>query len=103
MGYLFGICVHQNSELPDSDLRKKYKGRALFQGNRVVDHNFDAAMFQDLRSLPSTMEAATFADFFGSSPGHVLETADAEQAYIQADMKGIPTWICHPPDQRPKS
>ena len=55
----------------------KYKGRDVFQGNRVVDQNFDAAIFQDLDSSPSTMEAAKFADFFGSTHEHVIETADA--------------------------
>ena len=69
----------------------------------MVDPNFDAAIFQDLGSSPSTMEAAKVVDFFGSAPGHVLETADAEQAYIQAEMKGTPTWVCLPPDQRPTS
>ena len=93
MGYLFGICVQKNSELPDNDDRKKYTCRVVFQGNRVVDHNFEAAIFQDLGSSPSTMEAAKIADFFGSAPGNVLETADAEQAHIQAEMKGTPTWI----------
>ena len=27
---------------------------------------------------------------------------DAEQAYIQAEMKGDPTWICLPPEARPE-
>ena len=47
------------------------------------------------------MEASRIADFFGCAPGHEVEVADAEQAYIQAEMKGTPTWVCLPPEHRP--
>ena len=35
-GYLFGICVEKNSELPHGHPRRKFKGRVVFQGNRVT-------------------------------------------------------------------
>ena len=44
---LFGICVGKISELQDGDERKKYKHRAVFQGNRAVDQNMNDAQFQD--------------------------------------------------------
>ena len=47
------------------------------------------------------MQAAKAVDFFGCVPNHVIEVADAEQAYIQAEMKGDPTWVCLPPEARP--
>ena len=47
------------------------------------------------------MEAAKVADFYWCLPGHVVHIADAEQAYIQADMSGMPTWLCLPPEERP--
>ena len=56
-------------------------------------------MFQDLGSSPSTMEAARAADAYGAAPGHQAEVADAEQAYVQAELTGTPTWVCLPPDQ----
>ena len=37
MGYLFGICVEKNSELLAGHPSRKFKGRVVFQGNRVVD------------------------------------------------------------------
>ena len=46
MGYLFGICVEKNSELEDfvvidgkrqANPLKKFKGRVVFQGDRVVN------------------------------------------------------------------
>ena len=69
MGYIFGICVEKNSELEDGNPLKKYKGRFVFQGDRVVDQNYDAAMFHDLGSAPATMEASKAADFYGCVPG----------------------------------
>ena len=35
-------------------------------------------------------------------PGHGIEIADAEQAYIQADLHGTETWVCLPPEARSK-
>ena len=31
-GWLFGICVEKNSELPEGDPLRKMKGRVVFQG-----------------------------------------------------------------------
>ena len=101
MGYLFCICVEKNSELPDGHASKKYKGRVVFQGNRVVNQNWEAAMFQELGSSPATLEAARACDCYGCTPGNDCQIADAEQAYIQAEMKGTPTWVCLPPEAQP--
>ena len=37
MGYLFGICVERNSELDENDSMRKYKGRVVFQGDRIIN------------------------------------------------------------------
>ena len=37
---------------------------------------------------------------YGCAPGHDIEMADAEQAYVQAELRGIETWICLPPEAR---
>ena len=84
MGYLFGICVEKNSELDKSNPQRKYKGRVVFQGNRVVNQYYDAAIFQDLGSAPATLEAARIADAYGGFKDHDVDIADAEQAYVQA-------------------
>ena len=59
-------------------------------------------MFQDLGSSPANMDASRAADCYGCFPGHGIEIADAEQAYIQADLKGTETWVCLPPEARTK-
>ena len=49
------------------------------------------------------MSAGKFADAYGSMPGHIIETADGEQAYPQAKMGSTTkTWIRLPGHRRPK-
>ena len=60
-------------------------------------------MFQDLGSSPSTMEAGKAADIVGCMKGNNVQQADAEQAYVQADLNSpVPTWITLPKNQQPK-
>lgn len=58
LGRIFGIMVENGSELPKGDERRKYKYRAVFQGNQVVDQHWEAALFQDLGSSPASMDAS---------------------------------------------
>ena len=101
MGRLFGICVEKRSELPKGDKRRKYKYRVVFQGNRVVNQNWEVAIFQDLGSSPAAMEAGKAVDCYGSIDGNDCEQADAEQAYVQAELRGPPTWILLPEEAQP--
>ena len=91
MGLVFGICVQKNCEITDQP--PVYKYRYVFQGNRVRDQNWENAMFQDLGSSPASTEASRSADFYGCLPGHDVEQADAEQAYVQSLLKGPETWV----------
>ena len=70
MGMLFGFVVEKNPDLPKGDPRRKFRGRAVFQGNNVVNQNWEAAMFQDLGNAPATMEASRIADCYGCFPQH---------------------------------
>ena len=56
-------------------------------------------MFQDLGSSPATMEAAKACDAIGCVKGYNTQKADARQAYIQAKLRGAPTWVMLPEDQ----
>ena len=102
MGRLFGICVEKGSELPEGDPRRKMKYRVVFQGNRVINQNWEVAIFQDLGSSPAAMEAGKAVDFYGSFGGHDCEQADAEQAYVQAYLRGPTTWGMLPQEAWPK-
>ena len=87
MGRLFGICVQKGSELPKGDKRKKYKYRVVFGGNNILDQTWEQAVFQSLGSSPATMSAGKFMDYYSCASGNSGEQADAEQAYIQAELK----------------
>ena len=75
---------------------RKYKYRVVFQGNQVHTQNYEAAMFQDMGSQPASMEAGKATDAYGCIKRHRIEQADAEQAYIQADLVGKDTWVSLP-------
>ena len=102
VGLVFGIVVEKNHELDPSDKRRKYKGRAVFQGNNVRDEYGNWAIFAELGSSPATMEAARAADAYGLFPGHAVQQSDAEQAYTQAWLSGTETWVRLPRDQWPQ-
>ena len=93
LGRLFGIMVEKGSELNEDDPLRKYKYSVVFQGNRVIDQDWQAAIFQDLGSSPAGMEASKATDAYGCFPGHDIEQADATQAYVQAFLEGKETWV----------
>ena len=92
-GAIFDICVEKNSELPDGDPNKKFKGRVVFEGCSVKDEVNNWAIFAEIASCPATMQAAKAADAYGLIDGHSVECADGESAYTQASFVGTPTWI----------
>ena len=59
---IFDLCVEKGSELKEDDPDRKFKGRAVLQGDKVKDQNWMAANFQDLSSSPAAMEASRAAD-----------------------------------------
>ena len=64
-GRIFEICSIKGDELPEGHPDRKWKGRSVFQGNRVSDHN-DHAIFSELGSSPASMESLMFSV---ASPG----------------------------------
>ena len=79
--------------MPKGDPNSKFKGRVVFQGNNVRDQNYIWAVFQELWSCPATIEASNAADCYGCFEGNDVMQADAEQAYIQAELRGTETWV----------
>ena len=74
---------------------------SFFGGNNILDQTWEQAVFQSLGSSPSTMSAGKFLDYYSCINGNSGEQADAEQAYIQAELKGPETWVFIPPEGRP--
>ena len=52
-GYVFGLCVEKNSELAPDHPSRKYKGRVVFQGNRV-NQNWENALRSHFGSRPNS-------------------------------------------------
>jgi hypothetical protein len=103
MKIVFQICVEKDSETEKPEKDRKYKGRVVFRGNDVVDENWDIAMFQELGSAPATMTSAKVCDLHGLLEGHIVENADATQAYTQSGLGGAETWVSLPREEWPES
>ena len=101
MGTLLDFSAETNPPLPDGNSRRTYTARVVFQGNRVINQDWEAAMFLDWGNAPSTMEAPRSIGCYGCLPGHAEEQNDARHAYTQAFLKGTHTWDCLPKQQRP--
>jgi len=100
---IFDLCVEKGSELPIGHKDRKYKGRAVLQGDQVKDQNWEAALFQDLSSSPAAMEASRAADAYGMLNGNDIEVADADSAYTQSYLDSeIKTWVQIPREQWPQ-
>ena len=102
MGRLFGLCVETGSELPPEDPRRKFKCRVVFGGHNVIDQSWESAVSQNLGSSPSTMATGKFVDYYSCLEGNEGQQADAEQAYVQAELKGTETWVYIPPEGWPE-
>ena len=93
LGFIFAIVSIKNSELDESDPLRKYKARLVFSGHRITDEYGAEAVFDDLASSTTTMAATRFTVAVGHQDGWVCELADAESAYLQAELTGEATWV----------
>ena len=92
-GRIFEICSQKGSELPKGRPEQKWKGRSVFQGNKVSNEHNGHAIFAELGSSPASMEAAKIINVYGSQPNFSKQQADARQAYTQALFQGVETWV----------
>ena len=106
-GRVFGFCAIKHVEL--SAEKQKYKGRVVFEGNRVRDEEGLNAVFSEQGSSASLMPAGRFLDAVRILPDCHGEQSDAVSAYTQALLYGdgrttaIDTWVSLPPDRQPES
>ena len=78
---IFGFVVEKNTDFPLGDPRRKFTGRVVFQGSNVKNQNWENAVFSDLGSSPSSMEAGRLVDSCGLRIDYSFEQSDAIQAY----------------------
>ena len=67
---LYGICGEKGYELPPGDPRRKYKGRCVLLGDRVVNQDFETATFADMGNAHTLLDGARLTDAYGCLPGH---------------------------------
>ena len=87
------LCTQKNSELPDGSPQKKWKGRADYLGDNVLDETFNWAEFQDLGSNPPDMEAGKALDAVTFQEGYVSKSSDAIGVNDQTCLLSISTGI----------
>jgi len=67
IGALHELCMEKGSELPKGEPGRKYKGRAVFLGDRVRDQQGRIAVFEEMSSSPAALEAGKLCDFLRMS------------------------------------
>ena len=94
VGEGLGICSIKNPELPDSDTRRKYKGRSCYRTPTARDEGGAIAIFQEMASRPTTIVSLNVAIAYGLFAGHKTSVADAIKAYVQSKLNSaVPTYI----------
>ncbi|MEL7484680.1 MAG: hypothetical protein AAFN41_10025, partial [Planctomycetota bacterium] len=82
IGSIHIIVVEKGSELPEGDPQRKYKSRAVFQGNDTRDEYNQAAMFMEMSSNPAVHEASRMADFRACYEDMEVTQSDCVRAYL---------------------
>ena len=96
LGFLSGIMVEKDQtslEMIFNDI----SSTEFFRGNDAEDQNWDAAMLQEMATAPTTLEASRYSDVLSCFPGNSVEWRDVQQAYLQAEVEGTPTYVVLPP------
>ena len=75
----------------------RYKGRIVFRGDSTNDQHGASAVFQELGSSPTSVQDVNCNLAYGAVPGNATTAADAQRAYVQADLKSkFETWVSIP-------
>ncbi len=75
------LCFLKGSELPDGHPGMVYKGRGVFLGDNVKDHDIKWAVFAEIGSAHPSMGAARAVDAMSCLPGDSQRQSDAIGAY----------------------
>ena len=99
-GRVYPLCHIKNSQL--SREKWNYKGRVVFEGNRITDQDGTWAVFSEQGTSASHLSAAKFLDALARMPGNAGQDSDAMGAYTQTELLGEETWVTMPPERWPK-
>jgi hypothetical protein len=100
LGELMTIASIKHWETP---ALHKYKVRIVHRGDNVKDQDGQMAVFQELSASPSAIHTINSNMAYGCLAGHKTTMADAEQAYLQADLNSKhPNWVRIPKELWPE-
>ena len=106
-----GVSVHFGQLMTIASIKfyelaqhlQKMKGRIDYRGDCAKDEHGAAAVYQELRANPTSVQGLNACLAYGSLPGHSSSAAGAVKAYVQALLSSTyRTWIELPPELRPK-
>ena len=96
---IYGIKHYEEADTS----RRKWKCRVVVEGCDIKTSSGDWATFAELGSVPSSMCAARIAmSMYAVDKDSDLLQSDCVRAYIQADMRGPPTFVRLPKHMQPK-
>ena len=82
----------------------KWKGRIVLSGDKIKTATGDWAVFAELGNVPSTMSACrALLSVFAVTDDLILLQSDCVRAYVQATLKGPPTFIRLPKAWQPEA
>ena len=82
----------------------KWKGRIVLSGDKIKTATGDWAVFAELGNVPSTMSACrALLSVFAVTEDLILLQSDCVRAYVQAVLKGPPTFIRLPKAWQPEA
>ena len=100
---LFGIIGIKNFE-SSNKADHSWKGRIVFGGHKIRDSAGLDVFFNELTSTPSTFQAERcLLAAHCCQEGYTIQQSDCLKAYIQAELKGVDTFVRLPKDWWPPS
>ena len=100
---LFGIIGIKNFE-SSNKADHSWKGRIVFGGHKIKDSAGLDVFFNELTSTPSTFQAERcILAAHCCNEGYTIQQSDCLKAYVQAELKGVDTFVRLPRDWWPPS
>ena len=96
LAFLFGFMLEKGAEFEPGDPRRKFKYRIVLRGDDVKNQSFEVALFQEMATTPTTLQASRYCDLHSLFLGNSVDGRDVVQAYLLAPMEGPPTFIVLP-------
>ena len=99
------LCTQKNSKQPDGHPETIYKARAVLLDDNVKGEESKRAVFSNLGSSPSLLEACRALDAVSCSPAYFCKTSDAMGAYCQTyltNVDGVVTLVLLPEHRWPQ-